>query len=386
MRRFVLGAAAVAALAFPSSSLAGTATASDGFVSYVAAAGETNRVTVTGSLAGARVVDLGAPIIAGAGCAAVSANEAVCSRRFPFPRVRVVVRDLDDFVLVSGAPDIWMLGGAGNDVLNIGHPGRGVLSGGEGDDTLDGGAFNDYLRGGLGDDVLRGRGDDDRLRGGLGDDVLRGGPGADRANYSERSAAVRVDLDGVADDGGPGEADTLISIQEVAGGAGNDVLTGNAGFNALLGCGGADTLNGRGRFDVLSGDGWVKRTFTVMSCGDPSKVSSGDDTLNGGAGGDSLFGGPGEDTLNGGGGFDDLSGKSGDDTLNGGAVGDFLSGGGGDDTLRGGHGRDSLHGHRGADTLFARDGQRDGVRGGTGTDRARIDPRLDTTALIELLF
>jgi Ca2+-binding RTX toxin-like protein len=386
MRRFVVGAAAVAALAFPSSSLAGTASVAGGqIVVYVAAAGETNRVTVAEDPLGMRIVDLGAPVVAGAGCTAVSTNEAVCRVQL-VPRVRVEVGDLDDFVLVSGSADILVLGAAGDDVLDIGDPGAGVLIGGEGDDTLDGAAFIDYLRGGLGDDVLRGRGDDDRFRGGLGDDVLRGGPGTDRANYSERSAAVRVDLDGVADDGAPGEADTLISILEVVGGAGDDVLTGNAGFNALIGCGGADTLNGLGRFDVLSGDLGPPRTF--MSCGVPFEVpgGSGDDTLNGGAGGDSLSGGPGEDTLNGGGAFDVLDGKSGDDALNGGAWGDSLSGGGGDDTLRGGPGRDSMLGHRGADTLFARDGQRDSVRGGTGTDRARVDRRLDTAVLIELFF
>jgi RTX calcium-binding nonapeptide repeat (4 copies) len=46
-----------------------------------------------------------------------------------------------------------------------------VLSGDEGNDTLDGGDGNDTLFGGGGDDVLDG---------GAGDDVMTGGPGADQ--------------------------------------------------------------------------------------------------------------------------------------------------------------------------------------------------------------
>ena len=50
---------------------------------------------------------------------------------------------------------------------------------------LDGGAGNDTLTGGSGVDVMDGGAEDDRLS---------GGPGRDTATYSNRSAAVRVDL------------------------------------------------------------------------------------------------------------------------------------------------------------------------------------------------
>lgn len=53
------------------------------------------------------------------------------------------------------------------------------VSGGEGDDTLDGRGGGDYLIGNEGDDLLLGGEGDDILDGGLGDDTLVGGPGND---------------------------------------------------------------------------------------------------------------------------------------------------------------------------------------------------------------
>jgi Ca2+-binding RTX toxin-like protein len=359
MRPFACVAVTFAALTFPPYSFAGTASVDgNGNVLYVAAAGETNRVIAAGDPAGVRIVDLGASIVAGTGCAAVSGNEVLCGSGFR-PRVTVVARDLNDFVLVSGPFDsVREWGGGGNDVLKSGSFTNVLLSGGEGNDTLDGSAG------------------DDRLRGGLGDDVLRGRSGLDVADYSDRTAAVRVDLDGIADDGEPGEADTLTGIEDIKGGAGNDVLTGDARFNLLSGGDGADTINGLGASDEILG-------------------GAGDDTLNGGADSDFMGGDLGDDTLNGGVGRDFMRGGLGKDTLNGGVGSEFImSGGLGDDTLNGGSGddfaagdagADRVRGGDGADTLFARDGRRDRVRGGQGADRARVD-RLDRVVEIESFF
>ncbi len=76
---------------------------------------------------------------------------------------------------------------------------------------------------------------------------------------------------------------------------------------------------------------------------------AGDDTIEGGKGGDQLVGGDGDDTLKGDGGYDRLLGGKGGGN-------DVLEGGDGDDTLHGGKGRDTLYGDGGADTFIFRSG------------------------------
>jgi dipeptidyl aminopeptidase/acylaminoacyl peptidase len=74
--------------------------------------------------------------------------------------------------------------------------------------------------------------------------------------------------------------------------------------------------------------------------------------------------------------LDFLKGLSGDDVLRG------L---GGRDSLTGGTGRDRLEGGAGSDTIFARDGRRDVVNGGSGKDFAQVD-RLDRVTGVEQLL
>jgi Ca2+-binding RTX toxin-like protein len=90
-------------------------------------------------------------------------------------------------------------------------------------------------------------------------------------------------------------------------------------------------------------------------------------SINAGAGNDTIWGEGGNDTLNGGLGNDFLYGQDGNDTLNGGVDDDFLHGGAGNDILNGGIGLDSLHGDDGNDTLNGNDGA-DGLFGNAGND------------------
>jgi len=71
-----------------------------------------------------------------------------------------------------------LYGGAGNDILS-GDVGRDRLFGGDADDTISGGRGNDRLFGGDGNDHLDGGGKDDLLFAGAGSDRLTGGEGAD---------------------------------------------------------------------------------------------------------------------------------------------------------------------------------------------------------------
>jgi Ca2+-binding RTX toxin-like protein len=266
------------------------------------------------------------------------------------------------------------------------------IDGGSGDDVLTGNNAVNVISGGAGDDVLDpGRGTGDRLIGGV---------GADTVTYAARTAAVSIDLDGVADDGELGELDLIeTDVENLTGGAGNDRLTGAGGANLLNGAAGNDVLDGGTGNDLLLGGTGIDtadysaRTAAVTA--DPDGVSddgqSGEhddvetdvEGLIGGSGNDVLTGWTGTNVISGGGGDDVLDGQQGDDSLDGGAGADQLTGGAGLDVLDGGAGDDALR---------ARDGSSDQVRCAGDTDVATLDgiddaatdcetrDRLDTSA------
>jgi Ca2+-binding RTX toxin-like protein len=128
-----------------------------------------------------------------------------------------------------------------SDILN--------LSGGAGADTLIGNGSNNQLWGGwsgLAPDV------GDTIRGGGGADTIYGFDGSDTADYSDKTGAVTVTLNGAAGDGTAGENDLLGNdIENVIGGSGNDAITGNAAANTLKGGAGTDTLTGAAGADVF---------------------------------------------------------------------------------------------------------------------------------------
>jgi Ca2+-binding RTX toxin-like protein len=164
------------------------------------------------------------------------------------------------------------------------------VTGGSADDTIVGDARENHLAGGPGRDTLRGGDGPDTLTGGPGADRFSGGPGVDTASYQGHPSGVVADLDGLDDDGAPGERDRVdADIETLVGSLYADTLTGNASANTLVGdpvslvggLGGNDTLVGGGGPDVLSG-------------------SYGDDRLFGQGGDDTLFGEAGTDHLDGG--------------------------------------------------------------------------------------
>jgi Ca2+-binding RTX toxin-like protein len=126
------------------------------------------------------------------------------------------------------------------------------LRGGAGNDLLLGGSLS-RSGGGTFFEVLRGNGGNDTLNGG---NANSGGTAssADRADYSGNTnlQAVNVNLGtGIALDG-MGGTDTLIDIEHVYGGAGNDTLTGsNTQNDDLDGGAGSDTIDGSGGSDTV---------------------------------------------------------------------------------------------------------------------------------------
>jgi Ca2+-binding RTX toxin-like protein len=162
----------------------------------------------------------------------------------------------------------------------LGSAGTDTVTGTAAAETFDVGAGDDTVAAGAGNDTVLGGPGNDQLRGGAGSDTLNGGDGADTALYDERSAGepVNVSLSTVGDDGAAGENDTLVGIENAAGGAGNDVLGGDDGPNALSGNGGNDTISGLDGADVLHG-------------------GEGRDIVAGDLGSDMLFGDGGDDSL-----------------------------------------------------------------------------------------
>ena len=171
-----------------------------------------------------------------------------------------LVGGLGDDVLEGGPGADALVGGEGFDIASYaerdggvvaaidGRPGSGGALDGAGD-TI--GLDIEGLWGGAGPDQLTGGGGDDLLWGGDGADVLRGGAGADAVDYSDRTAGVRVALDGRPDSGGDqdgpaGARDTVGGdVEAVFGGDGPDSLSGNAASNYLDGGAGDDTLDSR---------------------------------------------------------------------------------------------------------------------------------------------
>jgi Ca2+-binding RTX toxin-like protein len=134
-------------------------------------------------------------------------------------------------------------GGAGNDTLN-GQLGGDSLDGGDNIDILNGGQGNDTLSGGNGADTLNGEQDDDILRGGAGDDTIDGGGGFDTADYSTATGNVTINLtlaggQVVASNG----TDDVINVEVFIGGDFDDYFVGNSNDNEFHGGSGYDTVD-----------------------------------------------------------------------------------------------------------------------------------------------
>ena len=248
----------------------------------------------------------------------------------------------DRLQTAPNATSAWLLqGGDGRDELSAGVAGS-TLQGGDGDDTLDGSAVAMLLDGGGGNDFLRlmwasneaiPAGPPSTLIGGAGDDIFevgdgpfviveRPGEGRDTLRLSTSRSQVVVM---------PAEVEQL------------DLVGSGGGAQGLT------TLEVAGPVQLIT----VRGARLVVQAGggdDHLEARSGDITLRGGAGNDSLRsttidratleGGPGDDSLVSDFGSD-LIGDDGDDTLVGGPGDDLLSGGAGFNVLHGGAGRNT---------------------------------------------
>jgi Ca2+-binding RTX toxin-like protein len=284
-------------------------------------------------------LDADTTITAGGGCVQHNASQVRCTTALH--RVNVTLGGGNDTLFSRGFDqdrfELTATGGEGDDffftqfavgtsnlpVVAASVQGRWTFDGGPGDDRIDASGSPDLV-------------EDDPP------DVWRGGTGNDSLTYEMRTAGVdpatdmgvNVSLDGVANDGQPGEGDNVASdIEKVTGTRRADVLTGTTGSarcDYLLGRGGDDQLRGLAGDDALvgdqegdlieggTGDDFIEgyRREPANPCApdfDPgsfnatsSTVTNDEDVLLGGPGADDLFGGPNVDRYSGGEGRDRL--------------------------------------------------------------------------------
>ncbi|MFT3955639.1 MAG: DUF4347 domain-containing protein [Piscinibacter sp.] len=192
-----------------------------------------------------------------------------------------------------------------------------------------------HVSGSRTDDTLRGSDSTtftEQFRGYAGDDLIDGRGGTDIARYDISGiGAVNVNLaTGIALDG-QGGTDTLVNIEGVRGSAGNDTLTGglvaNDALEIFVGMAGADTING--------GSGYDRADYNTSTSGVIVTL--------GGAGAGSAQDGYGStDTLLN---IEGVRGSAFNDVLTGSAVAtlETFEGREGNDTINGGGGLDRVH-------------------------------------------
>lgn len=276
-----------------------------------------------------------------------------------------------DDLIIGNASENYLFGDAGDDVLQA-VGGNDTMDGGDGDDYLFGSASGgDLLIGGAGDDVLS-------VSTGL--TIVEGGDGVDTLQISPAMAdafkGYKVDLRITGEQEITlGVRVQMSGVENVTGGAGNDILIGDAKDNVLMGgSAGDDTLDGGEGSDTVKYLDDGKLGYVVIDLGKTVQ------TLTEGRGTDTLIsienviGTSGADQITGNVSANHLRGEDGNDWLEAIGGNDLLEGGYGDDTLiatREGASSDKLFGGAGDDQLVT---NKSGalLDGGDGDDRFNV--------------
>lgn len=261
---------------------------------------------------------------------------------------------------------------SGDDDSITGTTGSDYIDAGSGYDTVDGGEGNDILLGSSGDDEIQGGRGQDSIEGGDGSDTLKAGSYYDseyhRGYYKETSSG----------------SEWVSSYYTYEVDAHYEIINGGSGHDNIYGGYGSDYLTGGDGSDRIEGDDYTLSSSEFSNVSVSSQVRMYNDTIDGGAGADSIYGVNGNDSIIGGGGNDYLSAGSGNDTVTGGEGADSVYAGSGSDYVEGGVGNDliyaatsyylddetsvdSIYGNEGDDRIYASNG--DNVDAGVGNDR-----------------
>ena len=145
--------------------------------------------------------------------------------------------------------------------------------------NVTGGNSADILIGNAAANVLSGGNGDDTLAGGLGNDTLVGGGGSDTVSYASETDAMFVSLAAGNTRRGSASAaveDSIATIENVVGGAGNDEIVGSNAANILFGGDGNDVFaGGRGNDTFMGGTG--DDTFNYLFGDGANSVDGGAD-------------------------------------------------------------------------------------------------------------
>ena len=295
------------------------------------------------------------------------------------------------------AGDDTLIGGSGADRF-FGEDGNDSVHAGAGADTIDGGAGVDYLKGQSGDDsIVGGSGTDtltgdsgaDTLDGGLDNDSVAGGSGADSLLGGDGNDNIRGDNMwlNLADYPSTVGTATTLTVTNTAEGPIELWFLNSSGvleFRQSINAGQTVTQA------ATTGDNYVLRTpdgfyLELIEGGNQTVVYGADglnDTIDGGAGNDTIYGEFGDDSIFGGDGADLIYGGYGNDYIDAGQQGDTVYAGFGNDTIDVSGGYDLAYGEAGDDllidgstatfatTLYGGDGN-DTIQSGYGTGAAQ---------------
>jgi Ca2+-binding RTX toxin-like protein len=310
----------------------------------------------------------------------------------PFPANLNILGGAGDDLLVSGNGNDNFQGGPGEDTVDYEYAagpvvvdltaatGTGMGSdtladvqdaiGSDFADTLTGNSLDNELYGGDGNDTISGEGGDDFEFGEDGNDtmiegtaangadIIYGGFGAetyppgDTVDYSGRTNAVNLSINGIADDG-EGACTPVVSstcegdyighgIDTVVGGSGNDTLSGDSSSETFVGGPGDDAIDGRGGENTADYTDAPAGITADMGAG--TVTGDGNDTIENvqdivGSAFDDTFVDcvRAADCLNGNGPYNEYYGGDGDDTFDQGTSpsedSDFMEGDAGVDTV-----------------------------------------------------
>ena len=282
-------------------------------------------------------------------------------------------------------------------LLNIneiyGKGGNDTLIGSQGNDTLVGGSGYDVMDGQAGDDrfLIKGFGNHlDTIQGGSGFDQILGGGGYDEMGFTRFSVSDSIEqiVGGAGNNVIRGNyqnqvydfsATTLLNIDAIFCEGGHDTLTGSQGDDVIVGGSGHDILDGQAGDDIFIIEG----------------LGSYRDTIQGGSGYDQILGGSGDDQMgfvyfDAGNSIERIDGGAGVNNIRGNYYGeiydfsetildniDAIYGEGGNDTLIGSQGNDVIHGGSGSDSLEGGTGD-DILIGGSGNDVFKAGFGVDT--------
>nr|WP_298095565.1 M10 family metallopeptidase C-terminal domain-containing protein [uncultured Shinella sp.] len=209
--------------------------------------------------------------------------------------------------------------------------------------------FADKLSGTWGNDTLYGEAGNDVFYASGGYDRIDGGAGWDRVDYSSYAGRLSVVLNGAGKSYVYANGvlhDTLVSIEEITGGSGDDYFVGNAydnifsggkGHDYFVASAGNDAYRGGAGYDMLDFSA-IKAglRFDINAANGVTSVRYAGGGLNTMTGVENIIGTKFGDVIKGDGANNYFQGEGGNDTLSGGAGGDVLNGGAGTDRLTGG--------------------------------------------------